>query len=500
MRLFAVVVLMALMGARSASAAPKTVMVAAGECRNAELLTGTAAFYEALRSRWHDEVYAPDVVLSSLRPRAALSLEDVQRQVESARTLYYTGQAARALEVARQALSELEKMSPQVKPWATIADAMLLQGTSLKYVERKTESAELFRRVLRIDPLFKLDADLFTPSAREAFEGLRKEQLKARKTGLLVQTTPGAEVFIDGKAMGTAPLKVELMPGTYRVTVASGEQLSFPHLVTLPKESSLQIDLAFEGALLPQTPLCLQAKTAPAEGIAQKLANALGAERVVVFWRDPRDGPAFYRALIMRQGVKDREGGVQTGLSDLSAVDELANFIVTGKGIGIVASEAAPRAEPVEEKLTAVVVAPPALSPVEKSESLTQASTQTQTGSPKAGRVIGFSVLGAGAATAIVGAIVFALGEPDRSRLAALAPNGTLPPVSSAGYREAIALVPKIQDNQVASFTLLGVGAGVAIAGAVTVFVFRRSEREQTTSVTFMPSAHGATVGLSGWF
>lgn len=498
MRLFAVAVLVGLAGVPVAMAAPKTVVVAAGDCRNADLLTGTAAFHEALKQRWHDEVYAPDVVLSLLRPRAALSLEDVQRQVESARTLYYAGQAERALELARQALSELEKMSPQVKPWPIIADAMLLQGTSLKYLDRKAESVELFRRVLRIDAGFKLDPDLFAPSAREAFEVLRKDQLKARKSVLQVLTTPGAEVFIDGRAMGKAPLKVELVPGTYRVTVASGEQTSFPHLVTLPKDVIVQIDLGFEGALLPQTPLCLLTPTAPAESIAQKLANAVGAERLVVFWKEPRDGPAFYRALIMRLGVKDREGGVQAGLTDLGPVDELANFIVTGKGNGIVGGQGPAHPEPaVEVKAAPMVEAPQPQTPL---AAVAAEPTTQPPATSHVSQVIGFSVLGAGAASALVGVVALALGEPDRARLATLTASGALPPRSSPGYQEAVSLLPKVQQNQALSFTMIGVGAGVAAAGVLTLVLFRHPAPTQAPTVMLVPLAHGAAVGLSGQF
>ncbi len=477
-----------------------TVAVAT-DCRNGELLTGMASFHEALKTRWHDELFSPDMVLTLLRPRPALSLEDVQRQVESARTLYYAGQLERALELARQASLELEKISPTVKPWPVTADALLLQGISLKALDRKPEATELFRRVLRVDPAYKLDPDIYTPSTIQLFELLRKELQRTRKAVLQVQSTPGAEVFVDGRSVGKVPFKGEWVPGSYRVSVAQAEQVSFPHVVTLPKEGALQIDLAFEGALLPQVPLCLASSTTPAESLAQKVANAVGAQNIVVFWKEGRDGPPFYRALILRNGVKDREGGVQVTPGAPSApIDELANFIVTGQGNGIVGREGAPTPPaPVENrsenKQFAAVPPPPTVAP---SPALSPVVEVTES-NVRVSKVVGFSLLGAAVVSAAAGVVVFATASGDRERFAQLTAAGQLPPVTDSGHRQALDLMTGIEANRLTTFALVGAGVGLAVSSALTFLLFSQAPRAASVTVTpvLTAQAFGASVSVA---
>jgi hypothetical protein len=312
---------------------------------------------------------------------------------------------------------------------------------------------------------------------REAFDVLRKEHTRARKSTLQVQSVAGAEVFIDGKWAGTAPLKVDLVPGSYRVSAALAEQVSFPHVVAVPKEGHVQLDLGFEGALARHTPLCLSASSVPAEGAAQKLAAALGAERVVLFWQEHRDGPAFYRASILETGVKVREGGVQAAVGVNKPFDALANFIVTGQGdgiIGVPGSAATPPAPTLTVSVDAVPTAP--VSPP---------------------RIVGLSMVGVGVGCAVAGVVVFALGDADRTRFSMLTAGGALPPPTSAGYQEALGLLPRVQEARVVAFGLLGAGAGLAVSGALTFLLFRN---QTPAAVGLMPTGHGASLTYGGSF
>lgn len=223
------VMAVALVCGQAVQAAPKTVVVASGDCRHAELLTGMASFHEALKQSWANEVLAPEEVLSRLRPRPTLSLEDVRRQIESTRTLLYANDQneARAIELLRQNISELEKISPQHKPWPTLVDAMLLQANVLfKQAGREGEADALLERVARIEPTMVLDKNNWRPKMRDALSAKISDLAKLRKAPLLVQSLTGAEVFIDGKSFGKAPLKLELVPGTYRISVVNGDQVS----------------------------------------------------------------------------------------------------------------------------------------------------------------------------------------------------------------------------------------------------------------------------------
>ncbi|MCA3014084.1 MAG: PEGA domain-containing protein, partial [Myxococcaceae bacterium] len=199
------------LAAALSEAAPKTLVVGAGDCDAAVLATGLSDLSAALRARLKADLYESDVVLDIVRPRPSRSLDDVQRQVESARTLFYNGQNDRALDLLRQALAELERSPLAGEPWRVMSQAHALKAVVLLALGRKPEALEAFRAVLRVEPSLVLSKDEFTPSAMAQFEALRKELGRAKRASLRVQSsTPGAEVLLEGRVMGVTPLTLSL--------------------------------------------------------------------------------------------------------------------------------------------------------------------------------------------------------------------------------------------------------------------------------------------------
>jgi hypothetical protein len=73
--------------ALAALAGPRTVVVAAGDCRDASLLAATRDFVSAAAGPLGSDLLEAEVVLDIVRPRPARSLQDIERQVESAKAL-----------------------------------------------------------------------------------------------------------------------------------------------------------------------------------------------------------------------------------------------------------------------------------------------------------------------------------------------------------------------------------------------------------------------------
>ncbi|MBL9037461.1 MAG: PEGA domain-containing protein, partial [Archangium sp.] len=429
-----------------AVASPKAVAVAMGDCREPSLRRDMAELHDALRARWGDALHSPEVVLSLLQPRPALSLNDLKHQVESARTLFYGGQYDRARELARQAVVELEKAPPSEQPWPVLADALLLEGLALKALDRKAESTETFRRVLRVDPAYQLNPDYFTPTTLQAFDALRKELARGKKHTLTVQSLPGAEVFLDGRPMGAAPTKLVMPASAYRVWVASGGQVSFPHVVTVNRDTTVSIDLAFESALSPELPLCLKTAAAPDAALASALASSLGAEQVVMVWSAGADG---VRTRALKNGAPWRE--TSRALSPAAAVE----FIVTG----VAPAAAAP-------------LSPPALLPTPSAPVAAAQIDAPSTPPSNGARIAGYALLGAGVALVASGPAIYMLGDAERQRLGELTANGQLPPPSSATHQEARELIPRVDANRTLSLALGGAGLGLAAAGVLAVVLF----------------------------
>ncbi|MEW5739958.1 MAG: PEGA domain-containing protein [Myxococcota bacterium] len=485
--------------ATSALAAQRVLIVGAGDCREPVLTTALKEFNDTARPQLKGGLFEPEEVLAIVRPRPAKSVQDLQRQVDSARTLLYGGQNDRGLEVVKQAIGDLELASPQANPWPVLSAALLVQSQLFKNLERTKEMNEAYRRVLRIDPGFKLDPDAYPPSTLQAFEAVRKELAKAKKATLQVQSTPpGASVFIDGRELGKTPAKIPLAPGFYRLALRAGDRESFPRSVEVKKEELVQVDMGFEGAVSLQPPLCV---AAPDDDEALKLGAAVSADQVIVVRNTASAGnPPYISAVLYdSSGRRERNGGAGRDYAS-----KLATFILTGKGDPQVFAGAT---EP--PKVAAAVVSG-------QGDNKSPASEQTPTepvkpaekpaeppggveakAGPSGVRIASYLALAVGGATALVGIIVFGAGAADRDRLAALTTaDGKLYPPTNPYYQEALTLMPKVDANRTLAFTLLGAGIGVAAAGALGVFLFPQSSAQ----VAFFPTTEGGAVALSGRF
>src|SRR5688572_17827696 len=108
--------------------AGKTVVLTAGDCSDAALINSARDFRDAAKPLLSSDVIDDESVLDIVRPRPTRGLADLERQVESAKTLFYGGQNERALEQVQRALLELERAEPDSKPWPLTESALLLQA------------------------------------------------------------------------------------------------------------------------------------------------------------------------------------------------------------------------------------------------------------------------------------------------------------------------------------------------------------------------------------
>jgi len=498
--------LVAIVSAR-ADAAAKMLVVGAGDCRDPSLTTAVKQFHDDAARELPGQLFEPELVLEAVRPRASKSVQDLQRQVDSARTLLYGGQNERGLELVTQALSELDKASPQVNPWPVTAAALMVQSQLYKNLGRTKEMNEVYRRLLRIEPGFTLDADAYPPSTLQAFDAVRKELARTKKGALQVLSSPaGAAVYVDGKELAKTPAKVELAPGTYRVSLLSADGVSFPRRVELKNSAVLQVDMAFEAAVSQQPPLCVAALD---DDEARKLGAEVSADRVIVVRNAsaPGNPPYITAVLYDATGRQERNGG--TGVANVS---RLAAFIATGKespdvrpvGAEAVKPPERPAKPPPPQGGAAVVVAagvtsgPTTTEPVEPPP-----EPSTPTPPPPAGagtstaRVVSYAVLSVGVGSLVAGLIVYATGAADRQQLASLTvADGRLYPPGTDNYNEAVALMPKVDANRTLAFTLIGAGAGLAVAGGLGVLLFPASD----TRVALFPTGQGGAFSVSGRF
>ncbi len=510
-----------------AHAAPHTVAVAAGDCGSADLLTAADALQTPLRTQWAGDLFEPDLVFDLVRPRATRSLEELTHQLESIRTLFYAGQADRAIELLKPAIIELERVPEPERAWPILADAQVFLGNVLRAQNRRTEALESWRKVLRVDPTFAIDTDLYPGTTVQAFEALKKDLSRARKLRLNLTTAmPGAKVFIDGHLMGLTPVTAVLPAATYRVSLVSAAGLpSFVRHLSLQRDERLPVDLGFETALRQQAPLCL-ALPDPGDQAAAglKLATTLGADRLVLVRIDsrPNDPPLVRAALYdVNTGAELRSGAVRR-LAPSTTLQALATFIATGTAssevdrstpTGAASLPAAqprpekpssekppPLATPAQPSVTTLPSTPTAPEPpaaVQPTETASLPATSAPTLSTGRWVALGLLTVSVGLA---VGSVVNELsGAPSRTALEALTVNGKLPNETDPTFQTALDLQTRIDADHQRTWLLAGASAGALASAALTWWLFP-PERQRQTALSLQLTPGQLSLGLSGRF
>jgi hypothetical protein len=479
----------------AAGAARKTVVIAVGDCQDPGLLTAARDFQELARPQLGAELLEPELVLRTVRPQAGRGVPELERQVEAARALLYSGENERGLDVVQDAIAELERASPVASPGPVLVRGLLLQAQLFRNLDRLRESAEAHRKVLRVEPGLRLDADQFPPSTLQAFDAVRRELLRGRRGTLLVEVIgeAPAAVFVDGREVGQTGQPLELPQGSYRVELVQANRVSFAHKVSVGRHERLRVDLDFEGSVAARAPLCVAE-----EHGAQRLASAVAAQRVVVV-RDGagRGNPPYWLGTLyeVRTTERVRNGGVRA-----DQLRDLMLYLFTGKpelpapppvaaapapppapGPPLVEREPADASPARAREVELAPLAPgPAAAPAGRSE-------------PTA-RVVSSVALGLGAALVASGVAAYLIGGDSRGRLAALrAGSGRLPDPGTAAYTEALTRLHEVDANLTLSLTLAGCGVGAALGGLLGLLLFPA----QPVTLGAAPLVQGAQLTLT---
>jgi hypothetical protein len=478
-------------------AGPKSLAVAAGDCRDADLLNAATAFSDAVAWQLKADALDAAEVLERLRPRPIGGLDEAQRQIDTAQSQFYAGQLDKALEVVRSALKSLERAPPSEGAFKQLAAGRVLEGLVLKGQGKKSDQVEAWKRVLRVKPDFALDADYYTPATLLQFDQLRKDLSKTKRVALSVVSQPaGATVFIDGASVGKTPFSGAFPAGAYRLTLMQGEAQSFVYEVSLDQPQELQVDLALEASLKPQLPLCVNGPAGEVDG-ALKLAARAGAERALVLRVESRNNePGWVAAVLLevKKGARVREGGMKLAAAQKGqGFVDLASFVLTGQPAKLSLDHWAAAAQEPSPTQTSSVAATAEPKPAPEAEVSVEGEVEAPSGG-NGPRIASIVTMGAGAAAAITGLVVYLAGGVDRAALADhLTPTGELK--SAADADAAKFLEQKISTNRGASLGLV-IGGGVALAAGAALFFLLPPKEGPAVSAGLMPG--GGFVAVSG--
>ncbi|MBZ4421372.1 PEGA domain-containing protein [Myxococcus sp. RHSTA-1-4] len=486
-----------------AYAAPRRMVVASGDCKDAELGSQAKAFLDTLASRPEQDTLSATAFSERLFPQSSRSYEDLQRQLETALDHFYEGRNARAAQAADEALQQINRLPVGETRWKLYVEAQLLHGLNYRTMGKQKESDTAFRNVLRLQQDYELDPDQFAPSVRQSFDKLRRELARARKVKLSVRSTlPSSDVYLDGLKVGQTPLTLDVPAGTYELTLVKGTTTSFPRQVQVQgADTPLLVDVAYEGSVSASPFPCLASADGNDERAlshAVRLGGTLGVEEVIVVRLErPSSGPKWFAATVLNVegGQKLREGGFKTqGLdAPAEALSALVDFVTTGRSpsnlVVMNANGKAPWEQPNSSHPGGLDVTAP--------DRLSEGVTGSVDSRPTSGmRKASYVALGAGVAALGGAGVVRMLAQKDLNALEKRLENGRI----LSTDKEALEIRNSLaQKGNV--LTGLLVGGGVAITtGAVLYLLSPSSAPPPPVSVGVAADGEGASATLSGSF
>lgn len=512
----------------TAQAGPRRMVIASGDCKDAELSSQTKALHDTLTARPNEDVLSATAFGERLFPQPSRSFEDIQRLLDAAQGQFYEGQFSRATQTLDDALKEISRLPLGETRWKLYVSAQLLHGVNYRSQGRAKdkESDAAFRNVLRIEPQYKLDPAYYAPSIRQAFEKVRRELANSRKVKLSVKSTlPASEVYLDGFKVGQTPLAINMPAGAYDLALVKGDAVSFPRQIQVSgPETPVLIDLAYEGSVTASPFPCLAAQENDDKtfGHAIRLGGTLGVEEVIVVKLErPSSGPKWLAATVLNVegGQKLREGGLQTrGLdTPTQSLKALVDYVTTGKAPSppVVSRKANDQAPWEQQDVAQEDPSPskdlqePQSSPDFDAPDRLAGGTNPRTPAPVSMktpgasrstsglRVASYVALGAGVAALGGAGVVRLMAEGDLNDLnARLNDKGRIDPTDS----QALALRSSLASKG-NTITGLLIGSGAALATGTVLFLLSPSQSTPPpVAVGVSVDGGGATATLSGSF
>jgi hypothetical protein len=311
----------------------------------------------------------------------------------------------------------------------------------------------------------------FGPDLNVAFDAIRQRMGSRGRSSLEIVTNDvNGIILVNGRFVGVKRAVLpDLLPGAYRILVKSGTSTGRVHKVMLRPnvQEVVDVDLAFDAVLQSKTWVGLlypNARAAVEKGraTATRLALSAGAHQVVVVGINKRGGERLLHATLYNaeNGRIVFRGSVGLGvgpeLPPASQVRGLGEFISTGRAIpGVTAEEGG-------------YVAPPT-------------------------RYRAWKWIAVSGGLALVGAGIFTYTQD----VPPIIPNSTGTPCTPADPCDTRRTYRR---THVPGAIMMGVGAGLVIAGVVLFVIDKPIERAAVRPAVSTTPGKTITFGLSGSF
>ena len=181
-----------------------------------EVASITEVFVKAVQAEEGFEAVGPNQLKSRLLGRQELVLSDMaisdgRKKLEEGKLLYDRAQPSPAIDELNEAIKILVHSVGVTGETRHLRDAYLFKGLSHTGLGEMEEAKKAFAQAVVLDPTLELDPLRYPPRVQQRFAEIR-DRIRSREPATLhIQVPAGmeAEIWVDGRRRGMAPLSVE---------------------------------------------------------------------------------------------------------------------------------------------------------------------------------------------------------------------------------------------------------------------------------------------------
>jgi hypothetical protein len=334
-------------------------------------------------------------------PETGATPAELDRALEAARAAYLSGDYEGSVRTMRAIVEDLRKLPEGAEAFEQWTRAMLRLARIELHLGRAGDAEETIDRLVRAAPEVVVDPALHPPRLVQRVEESKVRLREAPRCTLSVSASgEGARVYVSGRDVGIAPVKLDLACGRYAVSAVRGPVRVQAGQVELEEaEQELIFDLELAEALRPALGPGLA--LAP-EDRGRRIVSAggrLGLDAVLAVGLAEDAGATLVVGALydVRLGQLKREARVRlvNGSVPVGGLGALAEFLATGQlTSALVELPGRPRPAPL-----AAVVAPAALDP------RAPVPVRAPAAEPPRSRAPGWIALGAGVAAVGLGVL-----------------------------------------------------------------------------------------------
>jgi hypothetical protein len=267
--------------------------------------------------------------------------------VEASKTNY-----ERSIEWLRDIIAELERQPESQEAfdqWTRanlrLARTRIEHATSPQEAERAvSETRAVLERMVRAAPDLVVDPDVYPRKLVTMADDAKAQLRKAPARKVVVRSSADAtQVFVSGRAVGTAPVTLRLAKGSYRITGRQGALRAPPVLLEVGDDDpTIVLDFSLASVYRPGRGPGLAVPEQEQDEKVVRAASALGVDRVVTAALKDVQGATFLvasftqvkpHATPLRQGWMRLVGNVVP----VGGFAALAQYLVSGQSSDIVA-------------------------------------------------------------------------------------------------------------------------------------------------------------------